>query len=131
MADEIDFSKAIEQVKEMLSSDEGGNQLQGIFNMLKGDGGEANNNCSNGNTPFSALPSGDSPDLLSGLGDMATLMKLQKIMSALSQQKNDSNTVFLQSLKPFLSPSRQSKLDDAAKILSVSKAIKAFKESER
>lgn len=130
MAEELDFSKAIEQVKTMLSSEEGEAQIQGILDMLSGgqnEAGEAPLEESR-EAPSKALPN-SATDILSGLGDMENLMKIKSIMGAVGNKKNDSNVAFLQALKPFLSENRQSKLEGAAKILNVTRAIKALKDA--
>lgn len=122
MSEEFDLSRAIAEVQQMLSTEEGENKIQGLLGMLSGGGNEENGDI--------ATPATDNShhDILSGLGDVEMLMKLQSVMSMMGNQKNDSNAAFLQSLRPFLKEDRRQKLDRAAKILSVTKAIKAFKD---
>lgn len=127
MSEEFDFSKAIAEVQQMLSSEEGENQIQNLLGMLTGSSKEDAEGASSVNANLTAGDKGQA-DLLSGLGDIEMLMKLQSVMNIVGNQKNDSNAAFLQSLKPFLKAERRDKLDRAAKILTVTKAIKAFKE---
>ncbi len=124
MSDEIDLSGAVEKLQQMLSSEEGESQIQNILGALTGGGGENTENSQNQN-PVNFNPS----DLFSGMSDIETIMKVKNIMSALGNQKEDANTAFLNSLKPFLKKERRQKLDQATKIMSAAKVFKLFKDS--
>ncbi len=122
MSEEFDLSGAIEQVQQMLSSEEGEAQIQNILGMLSG-GGE-------GEQTQTQTGGGFNPaDLLSGMSDIETIMKIKNVMSMLGNQKNDANAAFLNSLKPFLKSERRHKLEQASKLLSVAKAMRLFKNS--
>jgi hypothetical protein len=125
VAEEMDFSKAIEQVKEMLSSDEGESQIQNLLGMLTGSA-----DTSQGDAASSPDPSGNNDGgLFSGIEDIDAILKIKNLLSSFGNQKNDSNIIFLQALKPYLSPLRQEKLESASKILSATKVLRAFKDS--
>ncbi len=125
MLDEIDLSKAISEVQQMLSSDDGQNQIQSLIKSLSG--GEAKNEDST--LEGESGSSGAAPfDLFSGLGDAATLLKIKSVMETVGNGGEDSNAAFLKALKPFLKEERRRKLDSAAKILTITKALKAFKD---
>ena len=136
MAEEFDFSKGIEQLQEMLSTKEGEEQIQSILGSLMGSASDtsADESKASANTASANTASSDSPqqgglgDILSGLGNMDTLMKIQKVMNAVSNTKDSSASNFLQALKPYLSNERRQKVDQAAKLITVTKALKAFKE---
>ena len=51
-------------------------------------------------------------------------------MGAISGQKPNEKTVFLQALKPFLKKERREKIEQAAKILTITRALKAFKNND-
>ena len=126
MSEGLDLNQAIEQVQQMLSSKEGEAQIQNLLGMLAG--GESGEN--DKGTEQSQNEGGFNPaDLLSGMSDIETIMKIQKIMSVFGNQKDDTNTAFLNSLKPFLKKERQKKVEQAAKLMSVAKVIKVFKDS--
>ncbi|MBQ9737761.1 MAG: hypothetical protein IJV86_05135 [Clostridia bacterium] len=125
MLDEIDLSKAISEVQQMLSSDDGQNQLQSLIKSLSG--GEEKNEESTFNEERGSSETAPL-DLFSGLGDAATLLKIKSVMDAVGSGGEDSNAAFLKALKPFLKEERRRKLDSAAKILTVTKALKAFKD---
>ncbi len=121
MSEEFDLSQAVEKVQQMLSSEEGEAQIQNLLGMLTGGAEDAAE-------PKQESTSGIG-DMLSGMPDLETLMKMKNIMSLLGNQKNDTNTAFLNSLKPFLKKDRRQKLEQATKLMSVAKAIKLFKDS--
>ena len=129
MAEETDFSKAIEQVKAMLSSEDGENQIQSILGMLAG--GQSDNIESDENSAPNASSTDVAGigDMLSGMGNVETIMKLKNALGSAGSLKGDSNTAFLQALRPFLSESRQNKIDSAAKILNMTKMLKLLKDS--
>ncbi len=125
MSEEFDLNGAIEQVQQMLSTEEGENQIQNLIGMLTG--GEKADTEPQASDQSSS--SGSQSDLFSGPGDIETIMKIQSILGIMSNNKNDANTAFLNSLKPFLKKERQKKLEQATKLMSVAKVIKLFKDS--
>lgn len=64
-----------------------------------------NNDNDANNTNFS-----DSSNMFSGI-DMNTILKMKSIMEKMNQKKNDPRSNLLLSLKPYLKPSRQEKVD--------------------
>ena len=129
MAEETDFSKAIEQVKAMLSSEDGENQIQNILGMLTSGQSESPESDEQSASATSSADIGGIGDIMSGMGDIENIMRLKNVLGGAGSLKSDSNTAFLQALKPFLSESRQSKLDSAAKILNMTKMLKLLKDS--
>ena len=128
MPEDVDFSKAIEELKNMLSSSEGENQIQNILGMIA-TGHESSESFEPmaEETPAESLDKG--ADIFSGLGDIENIFKIKNILGAVGNQKNDSSAAFLHALKPFLSENRQTRLENAAKILSMTKAFKILKDS--
>lgn len=116
MSDGQDLSNAVDMLKNMLGSEEGQQQIQGIVSML---GGEAKNektdNSENNPTNFNA-------------DDAEMMLKLQKIMTAAKSAENGKEAAFLRALAPLLRPERREKLNNAVKILGMSRAIKIFKD---
>ena len=127
MPQEIDFSKAIENLKDMLSSDEGESQIQNILGMISGaqDSLEENKTAKEG---FLGDVLEKGPEILSGVSDIENILKIKDILGAVGNQKNDSSAAFLYALKPFLSETRQAKLENAAKILNMTKMLKRLKD---
>lgn len=122
MSEELDLSKAITEVQQMLSSEDGQNQIGELIKKLTG-GEETKTEAQE------ALNVDDgSFDMFSKIGDMATILKIKGIVDSLNNGKNDKDAEFLNSIKPFLKEDRRKKLDSAAKILTVTKAIRVFKD---
>ncbi len=122
MNENIDFSKAIEAVQQMLSDSDGQNQIQNILNMFSNEpqpSGEENNTLS------LPAPSGTSQSF--DPSDLAMLLKIKNIMSA-ANNAGCEQTDFLRSLKPFLKTERRTKLEQAIKFMSAAKIFKAFKD---
>ena len=113
MAEDFDLSALIDQAKEILSTPEGEAQVQNLMGML-GQSAE--------NQPPSPQADDNSP-----LGDVENIMKIKTLMEGISGNKNEPQANFLQALKPFLKKERRDKIDQAAKLLSISKALKMFK----
>lgn len=55
--------------------------------------------------------------------DIETMLKLQKVMSAMNSNSNSSGANLLRSLKPYLKPSRQAKVDECIQLLNIEKVI--------
>ncbi len=118
MADNLDFSNAIEQLQTMLSGDDGQAQIQNIINMFAQSSAES--------TSAPAVPS----DALGGL-DMETIMKISTIMQTMNSDSNNPKTVFLNALKPFLKKNRRNKLEQASKLLKIANVLKAFNQKDQ
>lgn len=112
MADELDLSNAVDMLKNMLSNDEGQQQIQNIVSMLGGDGDRQQQTQNTQNAE-----------------NIEMMMKLQKIMSAVNDAENSSQAAFLHSLAPLLRPERRDKLNKAVRLLSVGKAIEIMKQT--
>lgn len=127
MGENIDFSDAIEKLQEILSDENGQGQLQNILGMLGGNDSSDVDTSSDDNENSLSLNNlfhrNDSSDSF----DMDMFLKLQRIMSLIKNNKNNPQTDFLQSLKPFLKRSRQTRLEQAVKMINAIKIIKTFK----
>ena len=88
--------------------------IQNIQSKLNSDQSENQNTNVNQNIDFSSI--------ISNL--MNTILKLQKIFSALN--RNDPKKNLLLSLKPFLRKSRQDKINEYITLLSISDALGIF-----
>ena len=119
MADNIDFTNAVEQLQQMLSSDDGQSQIQNIINMF-----------TSGNTDNSSAPSAGNGNLPDG-ADMETVMKIASVMQAMNSANDNEKTVFLNALKPFLKEHRQARLEQATKLLKIASVLKTFNQSNR
>lgn len=123
MSDGQNLSNAVDMLKNMLGSEEGQQQIQGIVSMLGGESsGNAQNEDSENSENSENKPSNFNAD------DAEMMMKLQKVMSAAKSAENGREAAFLRALAPLLRPERRDKLNNAVKILGMSRAIKIFKD---
>ena len=58
--------------------------------------------------------------------DMATIMKMKKVMDSMNLNKDDPRAELLNSLKPYLKQSRKEKVDQYIKLLSMGKVAEVF-----
>ncbi len=124
MSEEFDLNQAIEQLQQMLSTQEGEEQIQNMIGALTGGQDSKNTEADR--------PDGggfNPADLLSGMSDIEGMMKIKNIMSLLGNKQNDANAAFLNSLKPFLKKERRQKLEQASRLMSAAKVFKLFKDS--
>ncbi|MDO5586591.1 MAG: hypothetical protein Q4G53_05850 [Clostridia bacterium] len=123
MSDGQNLSNAVDMLKNMLGSEEGQQQIQGIVSMLGGESsGNAQSESSENSENSENKPSNFNAD------DAEMMMKLQKVMSAVKSAENGREAAFLRALAPLLRPERRDKLNNAVKILGMSRAIKIFKD---
>lgn len=123
MSDGQNLSNAVDMLKNMLGSEEGQQQIQGIVSMLGGESsGNAQSESSENSENSENKPSNFNAD------DAEMMMKLQKVISAAKSAENGREAAFLRALAPLLRPERRDKLNNAVKILGMSRAIKIFKD---
>lgn len=123
MSDGQNLSNAVDMLKNMLGSEEGQQQIQGIVSMLGGESsGNAQSESSENSENSENKPSNFNAD------DAEMMVKLQKVMSAAKSAENGREAAFLRALAPLLRPERRDKLNNAVKILGMSRAIKIFKD---
>lgn len=123
MSDGQNLSNAVDMLKNMLGSEEGQQQIQGIVSML---GGESSGNAQSESSENSENSENKSSNF--NADDAEMMMKLQKVMSAAKSAENGREAAFLRALAPLLRPERRDKLNNAVKILGMSRAIKIFKD---
>ena len=75
----------------------------------------SSDNCAENSSPFDGI-------------DFDTMMKMQKI-SSMNSSSNSSGANLLRSLKPYLKPSRQAKVDECIQLLSLEKAFSLMNNS--
>ena len=61
--------------------------------------------------------------------DINTLLKMQEIMKAMNTEQSSSRANLLRSLKPYLKPSRQEKVDQYIQLLNMEKVIELLNNS--
>ncbi len=108
-----------DNIKEMMNSfmNSQNNSANSTPSNERGNSSNSENNFSgNSNNPFENI-------------DIDTIMKMQKIMSAMKSSSNSSGANLLRSLKPYLKPSRQAKIDECIGLLGLETVISEFNNS--
>lgn len=113
-----------DNIKEMLNSFQ--NSSSGKSNNSNGISPNDNTNQDNRNTHSSNSQNNSQsiPNI-----DINTMMKMQKIISAMNNSSNNSGVNLLRSLKPYLKPSRQAKVDEYIQLFNIEKVIELMKQS--
>lgn len=118
-----DVSNILEQINHMMKNNEIPSDIK---NMIQNFTSSTSNNSSN-NTESQANQDMSSHSSSSGETssfpdfDMATIMKMKKIMDSMKSSGDDPRANLLKSLKPYLKESRKEKVDQYIKIFGMSK----------
>ena len=107
---------------QMMQSGEIPDNIKELLNSFASNSKSSNNSSSNADSSNSS--SFDFSNI-----DMNTLLKLQQIMSAMNSSKNSSGANLLRSLKPYLNPNRQAKVDEYIQLLGIGSIMKYLNNS--
>lgn len=114
-----DMSDMFKNFSSMMDGKEIPDNIKEMLNSL------ANNNSNSENTKADTRT-----DFTNNSGiDIETMMKMQKIMSAMNSSSNNSGANLLRSLKPYLNPSRQGKVDEYIQLFNIEKVINLMNQS--
>lgn len=114
-----DMSDMFKNFSSMMDGKEIPDNIKEMLNSL------ANNNSNSENTKADTRT-----DFTNNSGiDIETMMKMQKIMSAMNSSSNNSGANLLRSLKPYLNPSRQKKVDEYIQLFNIEKVINLMNQS--
>ncbi len=114
-----DMSDMFKNFSSMMDGKEIPDNIKEMLNSL------ANNNSNSENTKADTRT-----DFTNNSGiDIKTMMKMQKIMSAMNSSSNNSGANLLRSLKPYLNPSRQEKVDEYIQLFNIEKVINLMNQS--
>lgn len=113
-----DMSEMLKNFSSMMDGKEIPDNIKEMLNSLS-------NNTNNSNSATSTRSDSSSNPSI----DMETMMKMQKIMSAMNSSSNNSGANLLRSLKPYLNPSRQAKVDEYIQLFNIEKVINLMNQS--
>lgn len=104
--------------------------VSNLFNMLNNSNTETSNadtsNSNNANSKNSDASSNNQDNPFNNNGiDFETIMKMKSIIDKMNV-KDDPRSKLLQSLKPYLKESRQSKVDQYIQLMNMSKVMDVF-----
>lgn len=111
-----DMSEMFKNFSSMMEGKEIPDNIKEMLNSLQNNNSEKNSNNQNNSQNI--------PNI-----DINTMLKMQKIMSAMNNSSNNSGVNLLRSLKPYLKPSRQAKVDEYIQLFSIEKVIELMKQS--
>lgn len=113
-----DMSEMLKNFSSMMDGKEIPDNIKEMLRSLQSNSSEEKNNNNQQNNSQSI------PNI-----DINTMLKMQKIMSAMNNSSNNSGANLLRSLKPYLKPSRQAKVDEYIQLFSIEKVIELMKQS--
>lgn len=116
-----DMSNLMEQINNMMKNNQIPDDIKNIINsMSQNSSNSGNEDSKNKDTSSSENTSSDSsmPEF-----DMATIMKLKRVMESMKSSSNDPRANLLKSLKPYLKESRKEKVDQYIQIFGMGKVF--------
>ncbi len=110
-----DMSALIDKINSMIKNNEIPEDIKNIMGQISNSSNQDserndNKDMSSDNTEF----------------DIATIMKMKKIMDSFKETSNDPRANLLRSLKPYLKDSRKEKVDQYIQIFSMGKIFENF-----
>lgn len=118
-----DMSNLMNQINNMLKNNEIPDEIKNMMNNLTNNSQNSNedrnspDNSSN-TASSSSIENNSIPEL-----DMATIMKIKKIMDSMKENRNDPRANLLKSLKPYLKESRKEKVDQYIQLFGMGKVF--------
>ena len=113
-----DMSEILKNFSSMMEGKEIPDNIKEMLSSLQNNSSKSENNSSGQNDSQSI------PNI-----DMNTMLKMQKLLNTMNNSSNSSGANLLRSLKPYLKPSRQAKVDEYIQLFSIEKAIELMRQS--
>ena len=88
-----------------------------------------NNNTNSNKTNLSSNESNSNNSQNISNIDMESILKIQKIMNTMNKSSNSSGANLLRSLKPYLNPNRQEKVDEYIQLFNIEQMLELLRES--
>lgn len=111
-----DMSNLMNQISNMIKNNEIPDEIKNMMNNL-------NSNASNSTESSSSQDTSSSENKTMPEFDMATIMKMKKIMDSMKESRNDPRANLLKSLKPYLKESRKEKVDQYIQLFGMGKVF--------
>ncbi len=116
-----DMSNLMEQINNMMKNNQIPDDIKNIINSM------SQNSSNSGNTDSKNKDTSSSENTFSDSSmpefDMATIMKLKRVMESMKSSSNDPRANLLKSLKPYLKESRKEKVDQYIQIFGMGKVF--------
>lgn len=118
-----DFMK---NLNSMLNGKEVPNNIKEMFSSIMNN---SNSSCNSPEEASRINSKESSPNIdFSGI-DIGTIMKMQELVKAMNSEQSNSRSNLLRSLKPYLKPSRQEKVEQYIQLLNMEKVIELMNNS--
>ena len=121
MADMADMLKSFSS---MMEGKQIPDNIKEMLNSLQNNSAQNGANTGNNTTANTTDSEQSMPNI-----DINTMMKMQKIISAMNSPSNNSGVNLLRSLKPYLTPSRQAKVDEYIQLFNMEKVFELMRQS--
>ena len=116
-----DMSEMLKNFSSMMEGKEIPDNIKEMLNSLQNNSPKMENNK---NSQDSQNNSQSIPNI-----DINTMLKFQKLMNSMNSSSNSSGANLLRSLKPYLKPSRQAKVDEYIQLFNIEKVIELMNNS--
>lgn len=111
-----------DKIKDLFNSSKNNNSMDNLDSKVVNKISNTESNNSN----QSSQDSSNSSNFDFSNIDMDTILKLQKVMGIVNQNKNSPNATLLNSLKPYLNSERREKVDTYIQLFNIEKIIEAL-----
>ena len=120
-----DMSNLMNQINMMIKNNEIPDEIKNIMSNLSSstqDSSEAKHSQNTSSSTNSSNENNIMPEF-----DIATIMKMKKIMDSMKENRNDPRANLLKSLKPYLKESRKEKVDQYIQIFGMGKIFEMLR----
>lgn len=117
-----DMSNLMSQISNMIKNNEIPDDIKNMMNSIKNSSENSSENTDVSSSSSSSEDSSSMPEF-----DMATIMKMKKIMDSMKVGKDDPRANLLKSLKPYLKDSRKEKVDQYIQIFGMGKMFEMLR----
>lgn len=120
-----DMSDIMKNLNNMLNENKIPDNIKDMLGAFVKDSNNATSESSS-----EASKSNDSNSSFSDI-DINTIIKMQEIIKSMNSESNSSRSNLLRSLKPYLQPSRQEKVDQYIQLFNMEKVFKMLNNNEK
>lgn len=119
-----DMSNLMNQISNMIKNNEIPDEVKNMMNNLTNNAKSSseNNHSQDASSSHSSGENISMPEF-----DIATIMKMKKIMESMKDSRNDPRANLLKSLKPYLKESRREKVDQYIQIFGMGKVFEMLR----
>lgn len=114
-----DMSNLMNQISNMIKNNEIPDEIKNMMNSLSSN----SQNSSESSSPQDTSSPSSSENSTMPEFDIATIMKMKKIMDSMKENRNDPRANLLKSLKPYLKESRKEKVDQYIQLFGMGKVF--------